>query len=125
MSSKLSKIWYRVTLLYSYSEFDVYFSKISVIHIFGHILFQNLKFDTGVHCCKLITILMLCFSKFCYLSKFGQNLMFYILIEIDKRRHLYILVTVLMCNFSKCLSFINFGGEISFQNLLFLIFTGV
>ena len=70
MSSKLSKIWHRGTLLYSYFEFNVYFTKISVIHIFGHILFQNLKFDTGVHCCKLIMILMFSFSKFCYLSNF-------------------------------------------------------
>ena len=42
--SKLTKIWYRGILLYTYYDFNVYFFKILFIHIFGQIWSKNLKF---------------------------------------------------------------------------------
>ena len=40
--SKLTKIWYRGTLLYPYFEFNIYFFKIFIIHIFwGANLFRK------------------------------------------------------------------------------------
>ena len=42
--SKLTKIWYRGTLLHCYHNFNVYFSKIFVIRIFSGLIWsQNLK----------------------------------------------------------------------------------
>ena len=54
--SKLTKIWYRDQLLYTYCDFNVYFFKIFVSHIFlGKFGLKirscpnGLKFGTGVH----------------------------------------------------------------------------
>ena len=74
--SKLTKIWYRGTLLCTYYDFNVYFSKIFVTQLFWANLvpiFKVLKFDTGVHCYMLITISMFSFSKFCHSHDFGQT----------------------------------------------------
>ena len=78
--SKLTEIWYRGTLLYAYYDFNVYFFKMFVIHIFGLIWSQNpkspdkLKFGTGIYCYMLITILVLIFSKILSLIFFWANL---------------------------------------------------
>ena len=42
--SKLTEIWYRGTLLYAYYDFNVYFSKIFVTHLFWANLSHNLDF---------------------------------------------------------------------------------
>ena len=92
--SKLIKIWYRVTLLYPHFEFNIYFSKSFVIHIFlgkfGPKILSSPnqpKFGTGVHSYMLITILMFIFPKFLSLMFFGQiwshNMDFFKLTEIS------------------------------------------
>ena len=77
--SKFTKIWYRGTLLYPYFEFNAYFSKIFVIHIFlgkfGPKIWRSsnsLKFDTEVHCEIVILNLMLIFPDFCHFHFWGQ-----------------------------------------------------
>ena len=66
---KLTKIWYRGRLLYAYLDFNVYFFRIFVIHIFWA---NKLKFDTGLHCYMSITILIFSISKFCHSYNFRQ-----------------------------------------------------
>ena len=91
--SKLTEICYRVTLLYAYYDFNVYFFKIFVSHSFSGkfvpIISSStkwLKYRTGLHCCMLITILMFISSKFSHSYNFGQifsqNLMLSKLTEI-------------------------------------------
>ena len=81
---KLTEISYRDTLLYAYTilMFTVFFR--NFCHSFFLDKFSSkiwsfpnwLKFDTGVHCNMLITILMFIFSKFCHiiLGKFGLKI---------------------------------------------------
>ena len=77
--SKLTKIWYRGTLLYLHFQFNVYFSKIFVTHNFldkfGLIIWISsnwLKFRGGVHCYMFITVLMFIISKLLLFILFGQ-----------------------------------------------------
>ena len=116
--SRLAKIWCRGILPYPYFDFNVYFSKIFVIHIFWGKFgpkiwsFPNkLKFDTGVHCYMLIAILMFSFSKFCHLYNFGQIWAKSNWLKFDTKAHCYMLIMVLMWNFSKYLPFENFWGK--------------
>ena len=68
--SKETEILYKRRLLCPYLEFNVYFSKIFVIHFFwGKIVLKIwnspnwLKYGAHVHCYMLITILMFIFSE--------------------------------------------------------------
>ena len=89
---KLSEIWYRGRLLYTYFNFDVYFFKIFVIHIFWTNLVAKsevLQINWNLVQAYIVTYLLwfecLIFQNFVIhltLGKFGQNLMFPILIEI-------------------------------------------
>ena len=79
--SKLTKTWYRGTLLYPHFEFNVYFSKFLSLTFFlgkfGPKIWSSpslLKFGTGAHCYIHVTILKFIFPKFChscFLDKFG------------------------------------------------------
>ena len=117
----MTKIWYRDTLLYTYYDFNVIFCKIFAIHTFlgrfGRKIWSSpnwLKFDTGVHCYMLITILTLIFSKFFSFIFFSANLVRKSeLLKIDwnfvKGYIAISLLQFLMFIFSKFLSFIFFG----------------
>ena len=77
--AKLTEIWYRGTLLYAYYDFDVYFSKICVTHVFlikfGSIIWISSnwsKFRRGLHFYMLNTVLMFIFSRFFSFIFFGQ-----------------------------------------------------
>ena len=77
--SKLTKIWYRCTLLYPYFEFNFYSSKVFISHIFsgkfGPKIWSSsnwLKFGTEVDCYILILILMFIFSTFLLFIFFRQ-----------------------------------------------------
>ena len=118
---KMTEISYSDTLLYDYYDFNVYFFKIFVSHIFWDKFapktwsFPNwLKFRTEVHSYILTTILMLIFSKFWHSHNFGQ-ICFQNLspnwLKFDTRAYCYMLITVFICNFSKNLLFINFWGK--------------
>ena len=119
---KFSEILKSGTLLYAHYNVDIYFVKIFVTNIFWINLVQifevypkGLKLRTGLHCYKLITILMFIFSKFYHSYNYGQiwsqNLTFFKLTKFDTRAHCYMMITVLMCNFSNYLLFIYFVNE--------------
>ena len=79
--SRLTEIWYSGTTMYRYFEFNVYFFKNFVIHIFGGKFGPKiwsssnlLELGTGVHCYILIRVLMFNFSKLLSFIFFWANL---------------------------------------------------
>ena len=79
---KLTKISQRVTLLYAYYRFNVYFFKILFIHIFwanlvpySEVLQIYWNFLKGYITISLLQFWCLFFQKFCHSYNFGQNLM--------------------------------------------------
>ena len=101
--SKLTEIWYRDILLYTYYDFTAYFFKIFVNHNFlGKFglkiwSFPNwLKFSAAVHYYMFITILMFIFSK---VSSF-KNLMLSLVFSKLTKSHCDMLITNLIFSFS-------------------------
>ena len=104
-------------LLYLCFEFNGYFFKSFLIHIFfwqiwsQNLKFSKLKFGAGVHCYMLITILTLVFSKFFFysyfLGKFGCKIWnSSSWLKFRAGLHYYMLITILMFIFSNFLPFI-------------------
>ena len=127
--SKFTKIWYKGTLLYPWFEFNVCFTNFFFIDIFlgkfGPKIWSSpdqLKFWTGVHCSKLITILMFILPKFLslmFLGKFGPIIWISSnCLKFCRGIHCYLFIAVLMSIFSNFFPFISFG-QIWSQNLNF------
>ena len=117
--SKLSESWYRGTLLYAYNDFNVYFSKIFVTHVFGANLvpwsgflqidwdfvegyIANAYFDFNVYFFKIFVIHIFWVNL---VPKFEVLQINWNLIEVQ----CYMLITILMFSFSKFCHSYNFG----------------
>ena len=114
---KLTKIWYRRTLLYPYFEFNVSFFKIFIIHIlFWHNSPQNLKFFklTEIKYRRKLLYVYSVFNVYFFkkflIHSFWTNLVRKICLSPNWLKfgagvHCYMLITVSMFIFSKVLLF--------------------